>query len=197
MDGAALQFELIHGVKTMLNPSDGSLKQTPVERELEDNDVYRWTTNANSLVRLNLAGEDPAQHQLTLRPAGFVGIQMGANNAKNCTVQGFEVRDARHGIAFGGTANRVEDCVVRGADIGALFGGSQNVLLRCTLLRCWQGLYIADHVGNHVVEETFVLGSGQPVLRNRPPQADLDNPVGAALAVCVLATPVSTCAATV
>lgn len=178
VDGAALQFELIHGVKIMLNPSDGSLKQTPVERELEDSDVYRWTTNGNSLVRLNLAGEDPAQHQLTLRPAGFVGIQMGANNAKNCTVQGFEVRDARHGIAFGGTANRVEDCVVRGADIGALFGGSQNVLLRCTLLRCWQGLYIADHVGNHVVEETFVLGSGQPVLRNRPPQADLDNPWG-------------------
>ncbi len=178
VDGAALQFELIHGVKTTLNPADGSLKETPVERQLEDSDVYRWTTNANGLVRLNLAGEEPAQHQLTLRPAEFVGIQMGANNSRNCLVQGFEVRDARHGIAFGGTGNRVEDCVVRGADIGALFGGSQNVLLRCTLVQCWQGLYIADHVGNQVVEETFVLGSGQPVLRNRPPQADLDNPWG-------------------
>src|SRR5580765_3830042 len=36
VDGAALAFELIRGVKTTLNPSDGSLKETPVERELED-----------------------------------------------------------------------------------------------------------------------------------------------------------------
>jgi len=183
VDGAALEFELINGVKTTLNPNDGSPKETPVS-ELEDTDVYRWTTNANGLCASTWR-RDPAKHQLTYGQPNLWHPNR-CQQPRNAWCK-LEVRDARHGVAFAGPATSGR---LRGARRGhwRSVRGSQNVLLRARSCNVGKGC-ISPSRWQSCGRETFVLGTASRA-GNRPPQADLDNPWDRD-AVCALATPVS------
>ncbi len=175
VDGLALQFEQITGIKVAVNPATGERLSTPVDRHFEDTDIRRWTRLENGVLQINLGGDDPAQHRVELVPADFTGIRLTTNA---CRVKGFEVRDAQTGIFIGSERNTVEDCLVRGAGEGVILKGWANTLRRCTLIQCWMGINAGDCDGAHLIEENFIIGTGHPLLRNRSPQTDLNNPWG-------------------
>jgi len=175
VDGLALQFEKVQGVKISADPGSGQTFAEPVDRQLEDTDERRWTTLGDGMLLINLGGANPAEHRVELVQDPFTGINLTTEGAR---VQGFDVIDATTGIALGGQRNVVEDCVVRGADGGAGLRGFANILRRCSLLQCWQGINCGDNPGAQVMEENFIIGTGHPMLQNRPPETDLNSPWG-------------------
>jgi len=175
VDGSALQFEKVQGVKVRVNPGSGQAFAEPVDRRFDDPDQRRWTTLGDGTRLINLGGANPAEHLVELVQDTFTGIHLTTEGAR---VQGFEVIDATTGIAVSGRRNVVEDCVVRGAATGAGVSGFANILRRCALLQCWWGINCGDNPGAHVMEENFIIRTGHPMLRNRPPQTDLNTPWG-------------------
>jgi len=173
--GVAIKLEAIKGVKVASDPVTGEKLDEPVDREFEDRDERRWTTLGDGMLLINLGGANPAEQGVELAQTTFTGIRLATEGAR---VQGFEVLDATTGIDFAGQRNIVEDCVVRGAETGALVMGFANILRRCALLQCWWGVHCRDNPGAHVIEDNLVIGTGHPMLRNRPPQTDLNAPWG-------------------
>lgn len=176
VDGHAVMFVPTHGTETVVNLGTGESKQIPVSRTLKDHEARRWTTQPDGTLQLNLGGKNPAEHVVELCADNFVGIRLAENGQ---VVRGFEIHDASVGVQIAGQRNLVEDCVVRRAtSTGAVVKGNQNILRRCSILRCWKGIDSGDCPGSAVIEENLVLGSGQPNLAYKPPQADISNPWG-------------------
>ncbi|MBI4585311.1 MAG: DUF1565 domain-containing protein [Planctomycetes bacterium] len=175
VDGLALQFEQVQGVQVTTDPGSGQKLHHAVARKFEDTDFRRWTRLDGGILQINLGGEDPARHRVEMGTATFAGIRL---TTKEGRVRGFQIEDVEVGISMGGERNIVEDCVVRGADAGASLRGWANILRRCALLRCWQGINTGDCPGAHVMEENFIIGTGHPFLRNRSPQTNLHAPWG-------------------
>ena len=175
VDGLAVQFEKIQGVKVKTDPGSGQSSPEPVDRQFEDTDARRWTTTADGMLQINLGGDDPADQRVELAPDGFTGIRLTTEGVQ---VRGFEVRDAQTGILITGRRNVVEDCLVHSASEGVIIKGFANLVRRCAIIRCWWGIVTGDCPGAHVMEENFIIGTGHPALGNRPPQTDLNNPWG-------------------
>ena len=175
VDGLALQFEQVQGIKVEFNMGNGQRLDKPIDKEFLDTDARRWTTLADGSLLVNLGGEDPAKRTITLGPAEFMAIRVTGNE---CVVRGFEVRDAEDGVSVGGRANIVEDCAIYDCGTGANLKGWGNTLRRCAIIRCWRGAGTGDCPGSNIFEENFIIGTGHPALRNRSPQTDLNNPWG-------------------
>jgi hypothetical protein len=173
VDGLALAYEQVTGTQTISSPIDGSSRTIELRGALDDSLARRWTALDGGILQINLGGDDPARHDITLAPAVFVGINISTND---CRVSGLAIRDASTAIAVSGANNVISDCTVTAAFLGVLMHGRSNVLRRCTLLRCWVGIDAGDCQATHLMEENFIIGTGFPVWRNYSPQTELANP---------------------
>ena len=139
VDDRAIHFEKTEGMKVTqtFDYGAGRTEKREVDRRLEDEDLWRWTSNADGTIHLNLGGEDPREHRVELIE-GSGGVRLEGND---CRIRGLQVRDVTTGISIGGQRNVVEDCLVEECWVHGLdIGGAFNVLRRSAVIDCGWGV---------------------------------------------------------
>ena len=183
-DGYCVEYTQVCGMGLHVNYGNGERTYAPITKNaLTDSEFNRWTVTPKGRVQINLGGKDPQAMPIRVKDGKHVAVKI---TASRCVVKGITIEGGYCGFDLAGADNIVADCVVNYSYYGVkLFGPASlgNTIRRCCFYVTKQGVYIVRNIGGHIIEENFFIGTGQPALRYRSPQNNVDAPWGPGTAI--------------